>query len=151
MATGVQYRKLVVRLQTGICHSMVQSGNRWGEELANWGLAFVQYLASALPGAASELGVEYTVAKSAITRIRPDVHLIPERESLESFAAHQTSMAIFLSVKSVRSWSGSSTVVTRFQPQSRGLQSYLAGLSGCEGHTGRYRRAGPDCRSVKQP
>ena len=60
---------------------------------------------SSFLGAASELGIEYTVPEVSqslvITRVAGRTP-VPERESLRAFAAHQTSMAIFLSVKEIR-------------------------------------------------
>ena len=54
--------------------------------------------------AAAELGVEYTVPEVSqsliITRLEGRTP-VPEREQLESFASHQTSMAIYLSVQRI--------------------------------------------------
>ena len=59
---------------------------------------------SAFLGAAAELGVEYTVPEVSqsliITRLEGRTP-VPEREQLESFASHQTSMAIYLSVQRI--------------------------------------------------
>lgn len=104
MAGGVAAGKLVVRLQTGDL-SLYGSIREQGEELAKLGIGFrsVPGVSSFL-GAASELGIEYTVPEISqslvITRVAGRTP-VPERESLRAFAAHQTSMAIFLSVKEI--------------------------------------------------
>jgi precorrin-4/cobalt-precorrin-4 C11-methyltransferase len=104
MATGVHTGKLVVRLQTGDL-SLYGSIREQGEELGKLGIGFCSVPGvSSFLGAASELGVEYTVPEISqslvITRMSGRTPT-PERESLESFAAHQTSMAIFLSVQEI--------------------------------------------------
>ena len=59
---------------------------------------------SSFLGAASSLGVEYTVPEISqsviITRMEGRTP-VPPKESIESYAAHQTSMAIFLSVQDI--------------------------------------------------
>jgi precorrin-4/cobalt-precorrin-4 C11-methyltransferase len=59
---------------------------------------------SAFLGAAAELGVEYTVPEVSqsliITRLEGRTP-VPPLEQLESFASHQTSMAIYLSVQRI--------------------------------------------------
>lgn len=104
MVEGIEQGKLVVRLQTGDL-SLYGSIREQGEELAKRGISF-----SAVPGvssflgAAAQLGVEYTVPEVSqslvITRMSGRTPT-PALESLESFARHQTSMAIFLSVQDI--------------------------------------------------
>lgn len=61
---------------------------------------------SSFLGAAGALGIEYTVPEVSqsliITRIEGRTP-VPKLESLKSFASHQTSMAIFLSVQNIDS------------------------------------------------
>ena len=76
-----------------------------GEELTKRGIDWqVVPGVSAFLGAAAELGVEYTVPEVSqsliITRLEGRTP-VPEREQLESFASHQTSMAIYLSVQRI--------------------------------------------------
>ncbi|WP_337263782.1 MULTISPECIES: cobalt-precorrin-4 methyltransferase [unclassified Serratia (in: enterobacteria)] len=102
MVNGVRAGKLVVRLQTGDL-SLYGSIREQGEMLAQQGIGFVSVPGvSAFLGAAAQLGVEYTVPEVAqsliITRIEGRTPM-PPREQLAAFAAHQTSMAIFLSVQ----------------------------------------------------
>lgn len=102
MVEGVRAGKLVVRLQTGDL-SLYGSIREQGEVLGEHGIGFVSVPGvSAFLGAAAQLGVEYTVPEVAqsliITRIEGRTPM-PPLEQLEAFAAHQTSMAIFLSVQ----------------------------------------------------
>ncbi len=102
MVEGVRAGKLVVRLQTGDL-SLFGSIREQGEALTDAGISFVSIPGvSAFLGAAAQLGVEYTVPEVAqsliITRIEGRTP-VPPLEQLESFAAHQTSMAIYLSVQ----------------------------------------------------
>lgn len=102
MVDGVRAGKLVVRLQTGDL-SLYGSIREQGEKLGEHGIGFVSVPGvSAFLGAAAQLGVEYTVPEVAqsliITRIEGRTPM-PPLEQLTSFAAHQTSMAIFLSVQ----------------------------------------------------
>lgn len=102
MVDGVKQNQLVVRLQTGDL-SLYGSIREQVEELAKYNIGFVSVPGvSSFLGAASQLGVEYTVPEISqsliITRIAGRTPT-PALESLESFAAHQTSMAIFLSVQ----------------------------------------------------
>jgi precorrin-4/cobalt-precorrin-4 C11-methyltransferase len=104
MVDGVRAGKRVVRLQTGDL-SLYGSIREQGEVLAEHGIGFVSVPGvSAFLGAAAQLGVEYTVPEVAqsliITRIEGRTPM-PPREQLASFAAHQTSMAIFLSVQNI--------------------------------------------------
>lgn len=104
MAEGIKSGKQVVRLQTGD-FSIYGSIREQVEELAK---ANVEYDCtpgvSSFLGAASSLGVEYTVPEVSqsviITRMEGRTP-VPGLESLESYAAHQTSMVIFLSVGSI--------------------------------------------------
>ncbi|MEK9495636.1 cobalt-precorrin-4 methyltransferase [Photorhabdus sp. P32] len=105
MVDGVRAGKLVVRLQTGDL-SLYGSIREQGEALTDAGIDFVSIPGvSAFLGAAAQLGVEYTVPEVAqsliITRIEGRTP-VPPLEQLESFAAHQTSMAIYLSVQKMR-------------------------------------------------
>ncbi len=104
MVDGIHANKLVVRLQTGDL-SLYGSVREQGEELAKQQIGFrcIAGVSSFL-GAAAELGVEYTVPEVSqsliITRMAGRTPT-PELESLARFAGHQTSMAIFLSVKGI--------------------------------------------------
>ncbi|CDH32087.1 cobalt-precorrin-4 methyltransferase [Xenorhabdus bovienii] len=102
MVSSVNAGKLVVRLQTGDL-SLFGSIREQAEMLTRQGIGFVSVPGvSAFLGAAAQLGVEYTVPEVAqsliITRMAGRTP-VPPRETLEAFAAHQTSMAIFLSVQ----------------------------------------------------
>lgn len=105
MKKGIEENKNVVRLQTGD-FSLYGSIKEQMEELDKLGIGyeFVPGVSSFL-GAASALGVEYTVPEISqsliITRMAGRTP-VPEKESLRSFASHQTSMAIFLSVQGIR-------------------------------------------------
>lgn len=104
MAEGITHDKLVVRLQTGDL-SLYGSIREQTEELAALGIGFSTVPGvSAFLGAAAQLGVEYTVPEVAqsliITRMEGRTPT-PVLESLEAFAAHRTSMAIFLSVQAI--------------------------------------------------
>lgn len=104
MVSSVREGKLVVRLQTGDL-ALYGSIREQGEELAKQGIGFRSIAGvSSFLGAAAELGAEYTVPEVAqsliITRMAGRTPT-PELESLERFAAHQTSMAIFLSVQGI--------------------------------------------------
>lgn len=104
MEAGIKAGKTVVRLQTGDV-SLYGSVREQGEELTRRGIAWqIVPGVSAFLGAAAELGVEYTVPEVSqsliITRLEGRTP-VPEREQLESFARHQTSMAIYLSVQRI--------------------------------------------------
>ncbi|MEN3751867.1 cobalt-precorrin-4 methyltransferase [Mangrovibacter yixingensis] len=104
MEDGVRNGKCVVRLQTGDL-SLYGSVREQGEMLTARGITWqVVPGVSAFLGAAADLGVEYTVPEVSqsliITRLEGRTP-VPEKEQLESFAAHQTSMAIFLSVQRI--------------------------------------------------
>lgn len=104
MERGIKADKKVVRLQTGD-FSIYGSIREQVEELAK---VEVDYDCtpgvSSFLGAASSLGVEYTVPEVSqsviITRMEGRTP-VPPLESLESYAAHQTSMVIFLSTQAI--------------------------------------------------
>ncbi|MDO4719768.1 MAG: cobalt-precorrin-4 methyltransferase [Peptostreptococcaceae bacterium] len=104
MERGVRENKKVVRLQTGD-FSIYGSVREQMEELDKLkiGYELVPGVSSFL-GAASALQVEYTVPEISqsliITRMAGRTP-VPEKESLRSFASHNTSMAIFLSVQGI--------------------------------------------------
>lgn len=104
MERGVKANKEVVRLQTGD-FSIYGSIREQIEELKKRKIEFTCTPGvSSFLGAASSLGVEYTVPKISqsviITRMAGRTP-VPERESLRSFAQHQTSMVIFLSIQGI--------------------------------------------------
>lgn len=104
MDRGIKENKKVVRLHTGD-FSIYGSIREQVEELAKIDLGYdCTPGVSSFLGAASSLGVEYTVPEISqsviITRIAGRTP-VPSRESLKSFAMHQTSMAIFLSVNRI--------------------------------------------------
>lgn len=104
MAEGIKTGKMVVRLQTGD-FSIYGSIREQVEELSKMEVDYdcIPGVSSFL-GASSALGVEYTVPEVSqsviITRMAGRTP-VPELESLESYAAHQTSMVIFLSINSI--------------------------------------------------
>lgn len=104
MKKGVENDKLVVRLQTGDI-SIYGSIREQSEELRKLGIDYESIAGvSSFLGAAASMGIEYTVPEISqsliITRIEGRTP-VPKLESLESFAKHQTSMAIFLSVQNI--------------------------------------------------
>ena len=104
MKNGAENDKLVARLQTGDI-SIYGSIREQAEELKKLGIEYESIAGvSSFLGAASSLGIEYTVPEISqsliITRISGRTP-VPDRESLRSFAVHQTSMAIFLSVNRI--------------------------------------------------
>lgn len=104
MAEGVKAGKEVVRLQTGD-FSIYGSIREQVEDLVKFGVDYdCTPGVSSFLGAASSLGVEYTVPEVSqsvvITRMEGRTP-VPSAESLESFAAHQTSMVIFLSTQAI--------------------------------------------------
>lgn len=105
MENSIKAGKDVIRLQTGD-FSIYGSIREQIEELNKRGIEFTCTPGvSSFLGAASSLGVEYTVPEVAqsviITRMAGRTP-VPQRESLQSLAQHQTSMAIFLSVQSIQ-------------------------------------------------
>lgn len=104
MAEGIKAGKQVVRLHTGD-GAIYGSIREQIEELAREDIGYeVIPGVSSFLGAASSLGVEFTVPEISqsliITRIEGRTP-VPPKESLRSFASHQTSMAIFLSVQRI--------------------------------------------------
>lgn len=105
MEEAVNDGKSVVRLQTGD-FSIYGSIREQIEEMKKRGIEYqcVPGVSSFL-GAASSMGVEYTVPEVAqsviITRMAGRTP-VPEKESLKSLAQHQTSMVIFLSVQGIK-------------------------------------------------
>nr|WP_302595902.1 cobalt-precorrin-4 methyltransferase [uncultured Cellulosilyticum sp.] len=101
---GIKAGKEVVRLQTGD-FSIYGSIREQVEELAKYDVGYdcIPGVSSFL-GAASALGVEYTVPEVSqsviITRMEGRTP-VPALESLESYAQHQTSMVIFLSTQEI--------------------------------------------------
>jgi precorrin-4/cobalt-precorrin-4 C11-methyltransferase len=99
-AKGVRAGKKVVRLHTGD-FSIYGSLREQIEGLQALGVEYelIPGVSSFL-GAASSLGVEYTVpevSQSLIITRRGGKTPVPEKESLKAFAKHGTSMVIFLS------------------------------------------------------
>ena len=104
MVRGIREDKSVVRLQTGD-FSIYGSIREQVEELFKLDIDYdCTPGVSSFLGAASSLGVEYTVPEISqsviITRMEGRTP-VPPKESIESYAAHQTSMAIFLSVQDI--------------------------------------------------
>ena len=105
MEESVKNDKSVVRLQTGD-FSIYGSIREQIEEMKKRGIKYqcVPGVSSFL-GAASSMGVEYTVPEVAqsviITRMAGRTP-VQEGESLKSLAQHQTSMVIFLSVQGIK-------------------------------------------------
>lgn len=104
MKEGYGRGKKVVRLQTGDI-SIYGSIREQAEELKKLGIPYESIAGvSSFLGAANSLGIEYTVPEISqsviITRIERRTP-VPKLESLESFASHQTSMVIFLSVQKI--------------------------------------------------
>ena len=100
----VSEEKYVVRLQTGD-FSIYGSIREQIEELNKLNIDYelIPGVSSFL-GAASSLKVEYTVpevSQSLIITRRTGRTPVPEKESLSSFAKHNTSMVIFLSVDKI--------------------------------------------------
>ncbi|GAX00482.1 cobalt-precorrin-4 methyltransferase [Secundilactobacillus silagei] len=105
MEKGIKADKKVVRLQTGD-FSIYGSIREQVEELKKRNIEFECVPGvSAFLGAASSLGVEYTVPEIAqsviITRIAGRTP-VPEGENLQALASHHTSMVIFLSTSRIQ-------------------------------------------------
>ena len=104
MAEGVKAGKEVVRLQTGD-FSIYGSIREQVEDLVKVGVDYdCTPGVSSFLGAASSLGVEYTVPEVAqsVVIIRMEGRTpVQSAESLESFAKHQTNMVIFLATKAI--------------------------------------------------
>lgn len=104
MENGVKQGKSVVRLQTGD-FSIYGSIREQVEELIKKDIDYdCTPGVSSFLGAASSLGVEYTVPEISqsvvITRMEGRTP-VPQKECIESFASHQTSMVIFLSIQEI--------------------------------------------------
>ena len=104
MEKGIKEDKSVVRLQTGD-FSIYGSIREQVEDLNKLDIGYdCTPGVSSFLGAASALGVEYTVPEISqsvvITRMEGRTP-VPAKESIESFAKHQTSMVIFLSVQEI--------------------------------------------------
>lgn len=104
MTEGVKAGKQVVRLQTGD-FSIYGSIREQVEDLTKLGVDYdCTPGVSSFLGAASSLGVEYTVPEISqsviITRMEGRTP-VPPLECLESYAVHQTSMVIFLSTQAI--------------------------------------------------
>lgn len=104
MRGGIENNKSVVRLQTGD-FSIYGSIREQVEDLNKLNIDYdCTPGVSSFLGAASSLGVEYTVPEISqsviITRMEGRTP-VPEKESIQSYAKHQTSMVIFLSVQEI--------------------------------------------------
>lgn len=92
--------KMIVRLHTGD-PSIYGAVREQMDELDRRGIAYESCPGvSACFGAAASLNLEYTlpdISQSLIITRMEGKTKVPPRESIESFAAHQTSMAIYLS------------------------------------------------------
>lgn len=104
MKKGIDANKKVVRLQTGD-FSIYGSIREQVEELNKFNIDYdCTPGVSSFLGAASALGVEYTVPEVSqtviITRAAGRTP-VPELESLRELAKHQSSMVIFLSVQMI--------------------------------------------------
>ncbi|MBO5336520.1 MAG: precorrin-4 C(11)-methyltransferase [Lachnospiraceae bacterium] len=100
MKQGEAQGKVIVRLHTGD-PSIYGAVREQMEELDKLGIAYESCPGvSACFGAAASLNLEYTlpgISQSLIiTRMEGETK-VPPKESIESFAAHQASMAIYLS------------------------------------------------------
>ena len=100
MEKGIKEGKSVVRLQTGD-FSIYGSIREQVEDLAKLDIDYdCTPGVSSFLGASSALGVEYTVPEVSqsvvITRMEGRTP-VPEKESIQSFAAHQATMVVFLS------------------------------------------------------
>ncbi|MGL4343645.1 MAG: cobalt-precorrin-4 methyltransferase [Cellulosilyticaceae bacterium] len=104
MVQGVKQDKKVVRLQTGDC-AIYGSIREQIEALIEAGISYESIPGvSSFLGAAASLGVEYTVpqvSQSVIITRAEGRTPVPEREALRTYAQHQTSMVIFLSVQMI--------------------------------------------------
>ena len=94
------YGKITVRLHTGE-RSIYGAVREQMDELDRLGISYESCPGvSACFGAAASLNLEYTlpgISQSLIITRMEGRTQVPEKESIESFAAHQASMAIYLS------------------------------------------------------
>lgn len=100
MDRGEGEKKITVRLHTGD-PSIYGAVREQMDELDKLGISYESCPGvSACFGAASSLNLEYTlpgISQSLIITRMEGKTKVPERETIESFASHQTSMAIYLS------------------------------------------------------
>lgn len=100
MCKAEQEQKMTVRLHTGE-PSVYGAVREQMDELEKHGIAYESCPGvSACFGAASSLNLEFTlpnVSQSLIITRMAGRTAVPEKESIESFAAHHASMAIYLS------------------------------------------------------
>ena len=100
MESASKEKKTIVRLHTGE-PSIYGAVREQMDELDKRGIAYESCPGvSACFGAAASLNLEYTlpgVSQSLIITRMAGKTQVPEKESIESFAAHQASMAIYLS------------------------------------------------------
>ncbi|MCM1186698.1 MAG: precorrin-4 C(11)-methyltransferase [Lachnoclostridium sp.] len=100
MEKGAAEGKMIVRLHTGD-PSLYGAVREQMDELDRLGIAYESCPGvSACFGAAASLNLEYTlpgVSQSLIITRMEGKTKVPPKESIESFAAHQASMAIYLS------------------------------------------------------
>ena len=101
--------KMTVRLHTGE-PSIYGAVREQMDELDKLGISYERCPGvSACVGAAASLNLEYTlpsISQSLIITRMEGKTKVPEKESIESFAAHQTSMAIYLSTGMLKELSG---------------------------------------------
>ena len=120
--------KMIVRLHTGD-QSVYGAVREQMDELDRLGIAYESCPGvSACFGAAASLNLEYTlpgVSQSLIITRMEGKTAVPEKESIESFAAHQASMAIYLSTGLLEEL-GRRLIPGRY-PCSTLLQGHLAG------------------------
>lgn len=100
MEQADEEQKMIVRLHTGD-PSIYGAVREQMDELDRMGIAYESCPGvSACFGAAASLNLEYTlpdISQSLIITRMEGKTKVPAKESIESFAAHQTSMAIYLS------------------------------------------------------
>lgn len=100
MEAAEQEKKMTVRLHTGD-PSIYGAVREQMDELDRLGISYESCPGvSACFGAAASLNLEYTlpgISQSLIITRMEGKTGVPEKESIESFAAHQASMAIYLS------------------------------------------------------
>ena len=100
MEAAEQEKKMTVRLHTGD-PSIYGAVREQMDELDRLGISYESCPGvSACFGAAASLNMEYTlpgISQSLIITRMEGKTGVPEKESIESFAAHQASMAIYLS------------------------------------------------------
>lgn len=109
MEQAEKEKKMTVRLHTGD-PSVYGAVREQMDELDRLGIPYESCPGvSACFGAAASLNLEYTlpgISQSLIITRMAGKTAVPERESIESFAAHHASMAIYLSTGMLRELSG---------------------------------------------